>query len=188
MPDLNNFGENTEKGKELNSIPKGVKLFFGEAEAKLFSNLGREISESILKESFLLYRIDLNKTESHTLYGESLNKVWKPEIEIYGRINVESNDTKYMTDGGIVKKDMGDLTAHVYIEHLEELELVEEFDGNLLKTDIKEGDFIGYKNQFYEIYNNGHSNISNEFSWGGDRRFYITIKAKEVDEDVFKAL
>jgi hypothetical protein len=48
------------------------------------------------------------------------------------------------------------------------------------------GHFIGYKGQFYKIVDDGYSQISNEFSWAGDRRFYITIKAVEVDEDIFQ--
>ena len=48
------------------------------------------------------------------------------------------------------------------------------------------GDFINYKSQFYQITDDGYSQINNQHSWAGDRRFYITIKAIEVDEDIMK--
>jgi len=189
MADLNEIGKFPDKQNNDESKPDGIDLFFGEKERAFFSSAGREITESILKESFMLYRIDLKKTQTHSLYGEakSFQKVWKPEVKILGRINVESIDPEYMADGGIVKKGFGQLTAHVYMDHLEELGLAKYEQNQMTVFDLNDGDFIGYKDQYYKITNNGHSQISNEFSWGGDRRFYITITAIEVDEDVFKA-
>lgn len=189
MADLNEIGEGPEKLRNDESKPDGIDLFFGEKERTFFSQAGREITESILKESFMLYRIDLKKTQTHSLYGEakSYQKVWKPEVKVLGRINVEAVSPEYMADGGIVKKGFGELTAHVYMDHLEELGLAKFEQNQMVVFDLNDGDFIGYKDQYYKITNNGHSQISNEFSWGGDRRFYITITAIEVDEDVFKA-
>ena len=40
--------------------------------------------------------------------------------------------------------------------------------------------------KYYVINDDGHSQISNEYSWAGDRKFFITIKGYEVDEDIFK--
>lgn len=189
MADLNEIGDKPDKFNNDESKPDGIDLFFGEKERTFFSQAGREITESILKESFMLYRIDLKKTQTHSLYGEakSFQKVWKPEVKVLGRINVEAIDPEYMADGGIVKKGFGQLTAHVYMDHLEELGLAKFEQNQIVVFDLNDGDFIGYKDQYYKITNNGHSQISNEFSWGGDRRFYITITAIEVDEDVFKA-
>ena len=189
MADINEIGLQPDGFKEDESKPDGIELFFGEKERAFFSQSGREITEKILKESLMLYRIDLKKTQTHSLYGQakSFQKVWKPEVKILGRINVETVDPEYMADGGLVKKGFGKLTAHVYMEHLEELGLAVAEQNQLAVFDINLGDFIGYKDEYYKITDNGHSQISNEFSWGGDRRFYITITAIEVDEDVFKA-
>lgn len=187
MSDLTEIGSNPENFNSHESKAKGIKLFFGEKEAKFFSAVGREVTEGILQESFLLYRIDLTKTKTHVLYGEAKRKFWLPEIEIFGRINVESVDPTYQISGGIEKKGMGNFIAHVYLEHLQELGLINKQDGiNSIVSDIKMGHFIGYKGQFYKIVDDGYSQISNEFSWAGDRRFFITIKAVEVDEDVFQ--
>lgn len=189
MADLNEIGKQPEKFNNDESVPDGIELFFGDKERTFFAQAGREITETILQESFMLFRIDLQKTQTHSLYGQakSFQKVWKPEVKILGRINVESVDPEYMADGGIVKKGFGQLTAHVYMDQLEELGLAEFKQNQIVVYDIHDGDFIGFKDQYYKITNNGHSQISNEFSWGGDRRFYITINAIEVDEDIFKA-
>ena len=61
MSDLTEIGRNPENFNSHEAVPKGIKLFFGEKEAKFFSNAGREVTEGILQESFLLYRIDLAK-------------------------------------------------------------------------------------------------------------------------------
>lgn len=189
MADLNEIGLQPDGFKNDETTPDGISLFFGEKERLFFSQAGREITEKILKESFMLYRIDLKKTQTHSLYGQakSFQKAWKPEIKILGRINVETVDPEFMADGGLVKKGFGKLTAHIYMEQLEELNLMVYEQNQIVIFDVNVGDFIGYKDQYYKIIDNGHSQIANEFSWGGDRRFYITITAIEIDEDVFKA-
>lgn len=187
MADLTEIGKNPENFSSHEAKPKGIKLFFGEKEANFFTRVGREVTEGILQESFLLYRIDLQRTKTHKLYGEAKRKVWLPEIEVFGRINVEAQDPSYQVAGGIEKKGMGNLTAHVYLDHLQELGLITKEEGtNVIVSGIKMGHFIGFKGQFYKIVDDGYSQISNEFSWAGDRRFYITIKGVEVDEDVFQ--
>lgn len=186
MADLNEIGENPENMNAADAQPKGISLFFGNKEAAFFTNAGREITEGVLQESFLLYRIDLEKTQSN-FYGQTKKKVWLPEIQIFGRINVEAQKSTYTTKGAIEKKGMGKFTAHVYLNQLDELGLITKQEGtNVIVSAIKMGHFIGYKGQFYKITNDGYSQISNEFSWAGDRRFYVTIEGVEVDEDIFQ--
>ena len=186
MSNINEIGKKPERLEDHENDKKGISLFFGEKESKFFHSAGREITETILQESFLLYRIDLRKTEVHPLYGEAIQKRWLPEIEIFGRLNVEVEEPTYQVKGGIAKKGMGKFIAHIYVEHLEELNLVERKSDNEIITGIKMGDFIAFKGQFYKIIDDGHSQISNKHSWAGDRKFFISIKGVEVDEDVFK--
>jgi len=187
MSDINEIGKKPEAFKEHENNLKGINTFFGEKEATFFHSAGREISEQILQESFLLYRIDIRKTKTHKLYGEAKVKRWLPETEVFGRINVEVVEPTYHVKGGLVKKGMGVFTAHIYIEHLEELNLVTRKSDNEILVGFKTGDYLGFKGQFYEIYDDGYAQITNKHSWAGDRRFYVTIKANEIDEDVFKA-
>lgn len=184
--DINEIGMNPENMDSAEAKPKGIKLFFGDKERNFFTNAGREVTEGIVQESFLLYRIDLEKTQPN-FYGQSKKKVWLPEIEIFGRINVEVKEPEYTVKGAVEKKGMGNLTAHIYLDLLEELGLItKEQNTNVIVSGIKMGHFIGFKGQFYKIVDDGYSQISNEFSWAGDRRFFVTIKAVESDEDVFQ--
>lgn len=185
--DLNNIGRKPEEVREHNATPKGVKMFFGESEAALFASMGREVSESWLQESFLLYRIDLEKTSVHPLYGETKQKVFKDPIEVFGRINTESEDTTLHMDGGPIKRGHKNMQAHVYIEQLEELGLLTKKEGQDIVFEIKIGDYLQFKGQFYRIFEDGYAQINNQNAWAGDRRFYITIKAREVDEENFSA-
>ena len=186
MSDLREIGKQQEDVNKLLNDVKGLKTFFTNKEATLFTNAGRELVEGILQTSFLLFRIDYSKTKTHALYSESKVKNYFPPIEIFGRLNVEVQDPSFHSKGGLVKKGFGLLTAHIYIEQLRELELVERENGNIIVTKIKMGDYINYKGQYYEIVDDGYSQISNKHSWGGDRRFYITIKGKQIDDDIMK--
>lgn len=186
MSDIREIGKNQEDVEKLLNDVKGSELFFTDKEATFFTETGREITENVLQTSFLLFKIDLKKTKVHPLYGESKVKNYLSPIEIFGRINVEVDNPSYHAKGGLVKKGFGILTAHIYIEQLRELDLVDKDLGNIIITKIKMGEYINYKGQYYEIIDDGHSQISNKHSWGGDRRYYITIKGKEVDEDIMK--
>jgi tetrahydromethanopterin S-methyltransferase subunit G len=59
VPFLQN-GNNTEINKKLDTVKKGIQTFFGDAEERFFQSAGREISEKILLESFILYRVDFS--------------------------------------------------------------------------------------------------------------------------------
>lgn len=185
MADINEINDKPEKSEQNLSEKKGIGLFFGEAEHEFMESLGKEITIKILKESFILYRVDLKRTKTHSLYGEAKTKSWMPEIEIFGRINVEPGEVSTQVKGGVLKRKFGELTAHVYMSHLQELGLIT-IEESTPKFHYREGDFIAHKGQFYKISDSGMSNISNQFSYAGDRRFYLTIKAIETNEDVFK--
>lgn len=185
MSKINEIGQQPQEINDNDNNLKGSKLFFGELESKLFESLGREITEEWLQQSFILYRIDLKKTNAHPLYGESKMKSYLQPDEIFGRIDVESKSPSYMIDGGPVKKGFGEFTAHVYLQHLDELGLLDNKDNQNMVLKIREGDFIGFKGQMFRIYDNGFSQINNKSAWAGDRRFYVSIRGKEVDEDQF---
>jgi hypothetical protein len=182
MAESNNneqFNENSKKpeaAKILDASKKGISLFFGEKERQLMLSLGSEVTMAQLQESFLLYRVDYKTTRTHSVYGEAKTKNYLPEIEIFGRINVESDGPEYLSPGGLIRQGLGKFTAHVYLHHLEEKE-----------AEIRMGDFIYHKGNYYEIIDDGKSKIANQYAFGSDKFFYITIKGTEVNSDVFKA-
>lgn len=186
MSDFNEIEGQPDEEREHESQPKGIELFLGEEDVAFLSSVGRELTEGWLKESCLLYRIDLSKTRVN-FYGESKKKVYKEPVQIFGRLQIESKPLTQHVMGGILKREVGTLTASVYIQHLEEKGLIIKRDGQHIGIDLKVGDFIMFKGQYFEIKDDGFSQLNNEFSYGGDRRFAITITAIEVDEDKFKA-
>ena len=168
-------GENTEINQKLDTTEKGIQLFFGDAEQRFFQDAGREITEKILLESFILYRINLNKTRTHKLYGESKFKSYLEPTEVFGLINVEVEKPSYAAGEGLIKKGFGEFKAQVYLSHLEEL-----------KVQIRMGDYVYHKGNYYEITDDGSSNMGNKFAYGGDRFFYIDISAVRVTKDKFE--
>lgn len=166
----------TEEAKELDVRKQGIKLFFGEKERRLLDGMGREIVNDILLESFILYRIDYRTTKTHRVYGEAKQKNYESPVEIFGRVTVETDSPSYFAQGGLIRQGLGKFTAHVYLTHLTEL-----------GVEMRMGDFIYHKGNFYEIIDNGASDINNKFAFGSDKFFYITIKGVEVNSDVFMA-
>lgn len=164
-----------QEAKEQDLSRKGIDLFFQESERAFFDSVGRE-HIGILKESFILYRVDLNKTNVHKLYGEAKRKVYQTPVEIFGRLNVEVDSPEFMTSGGIIKKGYGKMTASVYRTHLNEL-----------GVNPKMGDFMYFKGHYYEIIDDGSSNIGNKQSYAGDIAFSITLIGVRVKKDVFNA-
>ncbi len=186
MADINEIQGQPDEQEEHENKPKGVSIFFGEEDIAYWSAMGREVTEGWLKESFILYRVDMHKTTPN-FYGESKRKVYKDPIEVYGRLDIESDPVSQQIPGGIMKRGTGKMTAHVYLEHLVELGLLIKREGQHVQLDLKAGDFIMFKGQYFLIVDDGFSQLNNEYSFLGDRRFAITIKAIEVDEDKFKA-
>lgn len=185
MSDFNEIGGQPQEQNE-HERPKGIHIFLTDKNAAYLSRMGRQLTESILNESFILYRVDMTKTVPN-FYGESKRKVYKDPVEIWGRIGIESEPVSQQTAGGIMKRNVGTMNAHVYLDHLDEKGLLIRRDGQHMQLDLKVGDFIMFKGQYFMIVDDGFSQLDNQFSYGGDRRFTISIKANEVDEDKFKA-
>lgn len=174
--DSNENSRKPEEAKELDISKKGIGLFFGEQERSLLLSLGSEVTIDQLQESFILYRIDYKTTRTHEVYGESKKKNYMTPVEIFGRINVESTGPEHLGPGGPTRQGLGTITAHVYLHTLKEA-----------SVEVKIGDYMYHKGNFYEIMDDGESNIANQYAFGYDKFFFITIKGVEVNSDVFKA-
>lgn len=175
-PPYNDNDKKPEEAKNQDISTKGIDLFFGEKERAFFDSVGREIVNDIIKESFILYRVDYARTKTHSLYGEAKKKAYQTPVEVFGRINVEVEAPEYMTSGGIIKKGYGKITAEVFRTHLKELEV-----------NVRIGDFLYFKGHYYEVVDDGSSNIGNEQSYAGDIVFSIKIMGIRVKDDVFNA-
>lgn len=151
----------------------GLSIFFKDAEESLFNRMGRELVEGLIVQHFTLYRIDPVETESN-FYGESKNKRYKTPVDVKARIQIQ--DTDVYSEGGVRRMAKGDMSAWVYLQHMEELDI-----------EINVGDFIGYAGKFYEIYDPGYDKDSLDRKFAADREYYREILAKSVSENIFKS-
>jgi hypothetical protein len=113
-------------------------LFTGAKEKDLVKQVTDEIIERVIGVSVLYYPISLKHSNFHPLYGEAINKTYLPPVHVEVLAEWEGEDTA-TTGFGIDKKSS--VTLHFHKRRLTE-------DQNLF---VREGDFIQYGEQKYEI-------------------------------------
>jgi len=113
-------------------------LFTGNKEKDLVKQVTDEVIERVIGVSVLYYPISLKHSQYHPLYGEAVNKTFLPpvKVDVLAEWEGEQTDT---TGFGIDKKSS--VTLHFHKRRLTE-------DQNLF---VREGDFIQYGEQKYEI-------------------------------------
>ena len=113
-------------------------LFTGKKEKDLVKQVTDEVIERVIGISVLYYPISLKHSQYHPLYGEAINKTFLPpvKVDVLAEWEGEQTDT---TGFGIDKKSS--VTLHFHKRRLTE-------DQNLF---VREGDFIQYGEQKYEI-------------------------------------
>lgn len=160
-------------------INRAEKFFTGK-DFRLEVQLGQEYLTD-LGMTVLLFKVDYKKTKTHDLYGESKakEKVVDKPVELQVKLLIEEGETKYLAPGGLKREFAGNLTFTVY-----EAELIEK------KTNIQEGDFIGYvdgnsKIRYWEVFNAEQMNVSNSRTMVGKESYYRKIQCAPVDKDVF---
>jgi len=113
-------------------------LFTGKKEKDLVKQITDEVVERVIGVSVLYYPISISHTDFHPLYGEAINKTYLPPIKIDVLAEWEGEETT-TTGFGIDRKSS-------VILHFHKRRLTE--DQNLF---VREGDFIQYGEQKYEI-------------------------------------
>jgi len=113
-------------------------LFTGKKEKDLVKQVTDEVIERVVGTSVLYYPISISHSDFHPLYGEAINKTYLPPIHVDVLAEWEGEETT-TTGFGIDKKSS--VTIHFHKRRLTE-------DQNLF---VREGDFIQYGEQKYEI-------------------------------------
>jgi len=113
-------------------------LFAGKKEKDLVKQVNDELIEKVIGQQVAYYPIDMETTNFHPLYGESMEKSFLPPIRVYALIDFGGLKTEVHNYG--LDKDVS-ITVHFHKRRLTE-------DQNLY---VREGDFVAYGNQFYEI-------------------------------------
>jgi hypothetical protein len=114
-------------------------LFVGQKEKDLVKQVNDELIERVIGQQVLYYAIDLERTNYHDLYGESLKKTFLSPVRVYALVEWEEFTSTYSQNIGI------DQNASIVV-HFHKRRLTE--DQNLF---VRQGDFVLYNDVFYEI-------------------------------------
>jgi hypothetical protein len=113
-------------------------MFVGKKERDLVKQINDEIIENVIGQSILYFPIDMEASNFHPLYGESIQKTFLPPIRVYALVNYQG--TQLSSDKyGIDKFDS--IEIHFHKRRLTE-------DQDLF---AREGDFIQYDGNHFEI-------------------------------------
>jgi hypothetical protein len=161
-----------------------LSKFFGDEDFNLDVNMGREWLEGDMNFTLVLYRIDKNKTNADSVYGEALDDGIKflPPVEFRAFVQIVAPENKFLGNSKINQIEPGNLRISVYQSHLDELEI-----------DVEYGDYIGYyetetRVRYYVVNNDGRVVSDNKHTYGGYKPFYRTINASPVSENEFRGL
>lgn len=113
-------------------------LFLGKKERDYAKQVNDEIAERVVGQTILYYPIDLDTTNFHPLYGESVNKTFLPPVRVYALVKWEGNETSTPNYG--LDKQVK-ITVNFHRRRLTE-------DQDLY---VREGDFVLYADQYFEI-------------------------------------
>ena len=63
-------------------------------DVEFFRNVARELVETVVQNTCVLYKINLNETKVN-IYGEAMNKTWHRGVQLYCLINKEPETISY---------------------------------------------------------------------------------------------
>jgi len=160
--------------------------FFSEKDFQLEVRMGREVIEGDNNFKLVLFRVDLNKTQSSNIYNEAkkdkINFLPPMEINVLPLINKAENKTYNQNNGSLRYLQDGTLSFIIYIAHLVELQ-----------TEINYGDYIGYQVdentlRYFTVVNDGLKNYDNGHTMLGYKPFYRTIVCAPIDANEFSGI
>lgn len=146
-------------------------MFLNQKERDLVKQVNDELIERVIGQTILYYPIDLELTNFHPLYGESMEKTFLPPVRVHAMVKWDSQTTDN-TGYGIDRLQKISINFH-------KRRLTE--DQNLF---VREGDFVLYADLFYEIV------TLTEPKWlfgRGDKSFEIGAECIRAREGTFNA-
>lgn len=114
-------------------------LFVGKPERDFVKQINDEILERVIAQQVLYYPIDIERSNFHDLYGESLNKTFLSPILVKSVLVEFEGQTTETTNYGIDRRSS--IMVHFHTRRINED----------LDLNVTEGDFIRYGDYFYEI-------------------------------------
>ncbi len=160
--------------------------FFGYEDFRLEVEMGREAIEGDGNFTVILYRVDIENTQSDDVYNEAGKDgiaFYPPmELKVLPTLDEASNKV-YNTSGGSMRYlEDGQLSFGIYEEQLNELDI-----------DISYGDYIGYAvtetdMRYYSVVNDGRKNYDNIHTIMGYKGAFRSVLCAAVDASEFRGL
>lgn len=161
------------------------RIFYGEDSFKFERDVGKNYVEQDMNQTAVLYRVDLTKTNTDAIYGETGENdvIYKTPVEFHCVYKIEQPELKSYDKtknlGTYMKT--GKLTIGVYQETLTEL-----------GVEITVGDYIGIQispehMEFFTVTNDGRNNYDNAHTLFGTTPLFRSINCAPVDESEFHA-
>lgn len=156
-------------------------LYMTENRFKLDVMYGRHYLKTSSPFFINYYKVNILKTKVDDLYGESkpTDKKFFPPIKLSVVMDIDDGQEKFMSDTGILRDDIGNLTFGVFEEELKEKQV-----------DVVIGDYVsinmsGQRERFFEISNPNYVPDATSMSRAGLRTdYWRKIQAVSVKEDV----
>lgn len=112
------------------------RLFVGQRENDFFADITKEVIKDVAGQKIFYYTVRNDLTDIHSVYEESLDKIFNPPIEIECLVEWQPSETKTTKFGTEYIK-----TLNVYMQYRDLL------DRNI---DFKKGDYFSYGSFFFE--------------------------------------
>jgi hypothetical protein len=160
--------------------------FFSNEDFNLEIEMGREAIEGDGNFVVILYRVDIENTESDDLYGEAVKdgiRFFPPvELRVIPIFNEAENKAYNSGSGSLRYLQDGQLTFGVYDAQLAELDV-----------ELNYGDYIGYpvsetEVRYFSVSNDGKKNYDNKHTIMGYKGAFRTVVCAPVDENEFRGL
>ena len=147
-------------------------LFVNKKERDLVKQVNDEVIERLVGQQIVYYPIDIDASNFHPVYGESINKMFAPPVRVYALVEWESYQTNHQAYG--IDRD-SEITIHFQKRRLTE-------DQDLF---VRVGDFVQYGDIIYEIVS-----LSEPMQMFGqiDHRHEISAKCVRAREGTFNGL
>lgn len=170
------------KKKNIDLENERYGLFMTENSFDLDVAYGRNYLQTDNVQQVTIYKVNITKTKSHSLYGQTKTKDKKffAPVKIDVMVTVQPNEQSYYGDnaGGITREDTGKLVFGVYLKELQEK-----------KLEINRGDYVEYnlsggKARYYEVEDAQNVTDTTDKTIGGFKSYWKKITSIPVKEDV----
>jgi hypothetical protein len=150
-------------------------LFLGKKERDLVKQVNDELIERVIGQDIIYYPISIEETRFHPLYGEALEKTFLPPIRVLAMVEWQGYETRISSLG--IDKRLS-ITVKFHRRRLTE-------DQDLY---IREGDFVLYGNDLFEITTINYPKQLFGQGWAGwDRIFEAEASCLKAREGLFDA-